>query len=759
MNLKHLLTKALLVVAMLGGGTTVLWADGTLRTLSSENYEAASDAFDWTAWNSDMLSLATGDATYGNYVKVDIGSTAANRGAYKTITPAYTFGTGYTTAAMTTLGYNVELDLKIQSGNTANRSKSDFVVPTAAFTTTTGTYSGTNYVFSLSQPTRDTNGASTMWYINDLDNTTGSTVTLSSSVWYHVKLVCTASSVAYTITNSSTSVDVATGSKAVDAIPSIWGLWTAVGRGYGFTYIDNINIYDYSSTDNVSTPSIDVAYNATNRTVTITGGTSTLGNNVTTYYTTDGTDPSSSSNVYSSPLDIDANCTIKAITISSSGAESTVVSQEVTVGKLTLATPTISATGFTNATGLSVNNPTFNFASNNSDLLGSPTATLSYTFTPDGGAESEATAGSSYTPTQYGTLKVVASADGYNSSEKSLVVSSLYTVSYTGRDYITATTSDISTTEGAWGDNYSVEWDGWESGLTANLLNINLSDDYHFRIQNTGTISLVNGWGWVRGDQKTYGYQSRYATEGNFVALKENYSKGEDASATTYQTVYCSSGTGIATSTITITAPAGYAVQQLYHYSASPTSVTKTISSAGWATYCSPYALDFSSAIDNLDAAYIVTGGTNGVLNKTAVTGTVPANTGLLLKGSEGTVTIPVTASGTTDVSANIMTGVTTATEIAAEAGWVLMVSPSLGFYKNTNAFTVGANTAYIPTSKLSDPTTARKYFSLFADETTGIANVSENVDDDTFVDLSGRRVAQPTKGLYIVNGKKVLVK
>ena len=223
--------------------------------------------------------------------------------------------------------------------------------------------------------------------------------------------------------------------------------------------------------------------------------------------------------------------------------------------------------------------------------------------------------------------------------------------------------------------------------------------------------------------------------------------------------------------TTTLTVPEGYFVAfqgakvysnnsqaRIDYLTLTPYKETKAISAAGWATYCSPYALDFSSAIDNLDAAYIVTGGANGVLTKTEVTGTVPANTGLLLKGN-GECAIPVVASSTTDVSDNILTGVTTATKIDAEAGWVLMDSPSLGFYKNTNAFTVGANTAYIPTSKLSDPTTARKYFSLFADETTGIANVSENVDDDTFVDLSGRRVAQPTKGLYIVNGKKVLVK
>ncbi len=42
---------------------------------------------------------------------------------------------------------------------------------------------------------------------------------------------------------------------------------------------------------------------------------------------------------------------------------------------------------------------------------------------------------------------------------------------------------------------------------------------------------------------------------------------------------------------------------------------------------------------------------------------------------------------------------------------------------------------------------------------TTGIANVKEEVKDNVIYDMQGRRVAQPGKGLFIINGKKVVLK
>jgi hypothetical protein len=49
-------------------------------------------------------------------------------------------------------------------------------------------------------------------------------------------------------------------------------------------------------------------------------------------------------------------------------------------------------------------------------------------------------------------------------------------------------------------------------------------------------------------------------------------------------------------------------------------------------------------------------------------------------------------------------------------------------------------------------------YFS-FDDGTTGINNIQRTLDDGAYYNLSGQRVETPAKGLYIKNGKKVIVK
>lgn len=194
-----------------------------------------------------------------------------------------------------------------------------------------------------------------------------------------------------------------------------------------------------------------------------------------------------------------------------------------------------------------------------------------------------------------------------------------------------------------------------------------------------------------------------------------------------------------------------------------PAVVSKTITAAGWATYCSPYALDFSSSVANLDAAYIVTGGDGSVLTKTEVTGTVPANTGLLLKG-EGECVIPVVASGdAANVSGNKLVGVTTETAGVAAGIYVLLNETSgeargLGFYKTTNAFTVGANTAYLPDG--FDGSGARAFYLFDDGDVTAIEGVkAQQTADGVYYNIAGQRVAQPKKGLYILNGRKVVVK
>ena len=85
---------------------------------------------------------------------------------------------------------------------------------------------------------------------------------------------------------------------------------------------------------------------------------------------------------------------------------------------------------------------------------------------------------------------------------------------------------------------------------------------------------------------------------------------------------------------------------------------------------------------------------------------------------------------------------------------YVLNGTNGAGFYKLKSTGTIGANKAYLTYSGAG----AREFF-LF-DEATGIEMPTvEDVNADAVVyDLQGRRVVNPTKGLYIVNGKKVFI-
>jgi hypothetical protein len=182
----------------------------------------------------------------------------------------------------------------------------------------------------------------------------------------------------------------------------------------------------------------------------------------------------------------------------------------------------------------------------------------------------------------------------------------------------------------------------------------------------------------------------------------------------------------------------------------SAVSVPVSISAAGYATYCSGYPLDFTDITDL--TAYTATKVVDGVqFNK--VTGKVPANTGLLVSGE--TTNVPVCASA--DPVENLLVGVTTETVKAAGTVFVLMNgSKGIGFYKNANDFTLRANSAYLPAEEVA----GARAFIGFDDETTGIAEMNTQKEDaKRMFDLQGRKVTKASKGLYIVDGRKVVVK
>ena len=186
-------------------------------------------------------------------------------------------------------------------------------------------------------------------------------------------------------------------------------------------------------------------------------------------------------------------------------------------------------------------------------------------------------------------------------------------------------------------------------------------------------------------------------------------------------------------------------------------AVAKEITAAGYATYCAPYALNFDGS--GVKAYFAKKKDGNNV--EFYEISNAPANTGLLLKADAGTYKLKmesVEGEAAANVDGNVLKGVLENTEVSAGSFVLMNGTQGVGFYKAASAFTVGANTAYI--EALADGE-ARSFIGFnFGGETTaieGIATVKEN--NGEVYNLQGQRVVKATKGLYIVNGKKVLLK
>lgn len=199
-----------------------------------------------------------------------------------------------------------------------------------------------------------------------------------------------------------------------------------------------------------------------------------------------------------------------------------------------------------------------------------------------------------------------------------------------------------------------------------------------------------------------------------------------------------------------------------YYVKAEIISKPVTIS-AGKATFSCNRALDFT---DTGISAYMITDASAGVLTPSAAMGKVPANTGLYIEGSNKTYNVPVVK--TSDASAVSTTG----NMLVAGSGAVVATTESEGtitnyiltnktingdaplkFYK-ANGNTVPAGKAYL---QIPTEYAAREFF-WFDGETTAVKAVKqEQKFDGKVFNLAGQRIANPTKGLYIVNGKKVI--
>ena len=176
-----------------------------------------------------------------------------------------------------------------------------------------------------------------------------------------------------------------------------------------------------------------------------------------------------------------------------------------------------------------------------------------------------------------------------------------------------------------------------------------------------------------------------------------------------------------------------------------------TIGSAGYTTYTTTGKVTMPSGV----TAYIATAVNTNTIHMEEVKN-VPASKPIVLKATAGTYYLPIITTDPDDVSGNILQSSNGSVTGDGETIFALGYKNStIGFYVVNDGQTVPAGKAYLKVGS-----GVREFLNFSFDEETGINSIENGkLTIDNYYDLSGRRVVKPTKGLYIVNGKKVFIK
>ena len=450
---------------------------------------------------------------------------------------------------------------------------------------------------------------------------------------------------------------------------------------------------------------------------------STITEGATIYYTTDGTNPTTSSSVYSTPITIDAAKTIKAIAVKDGYPDSDIATAAYTIAE-PCATPTFSVAAGAYSTAQSV---TISCATDG--------ATIYYTTNGTEPTSSSTAYTSAISLSSDKTLKAIAIKDGFANSA---IAEATYTFYAALPFMFDAGSSAIATTVGL-----SQEGLGSDYASSPKLKFDGTGDYLILKVNETiGTLAFnIKGNGFSGGTFKV-----QTSVDGSSYSDLASYTSLGDTQAEIFNNVpdnvrfikwiYTTKSSGNV-------ALGGINVQK--YVSITPAKTYTTLTSAK--------ALDFTGSGIK---AFIVKDddASDGYITLTEVS-KVPANTGLVLKAETtgSPIAVNVLTGAADDVTGNKMAGsATETTAIAANGGYIL----SEGAFHPALAGTLAAGKAYLNIA-VSAPT-----LTLDFGGTTGIKSVDNGqvtVDSSEVYNLNGQRVAQPTKGLYIVNGKKYMVK
>ena len=199
-------------------------------------------------------------------------------------------------------------------------------------------------------------------------------------------------------------------------------------------------------------------------------------------------------------------------------------------------------------------------------------------------------------------------------------------------------------------------------------------------------------------------------------------------------------------------------------------SAEVTLSEAGYATF---YDSKASYSLPEGLKAYIVSAATIDAITYKEVPYAIPSGVPVMLQSDNkrgGTYTLKPTGATGIYLGQNLLKGSDEATTTYADTEDCLFYKLAFGHSGSANAkvfgwywgadngaaFQIEGHRAWlaIPQDKAST-----RGYSLEDNGTTGINKVAADNKNDVYYNLNGQRIAAPTKGLYIINNKKVIIK
>ena len=194
---------------------------------------------------------------------------------------------------------------------------------------------------------------------------------------------------------------------------------------------------------------------------------------------------------------------------------------------------------------------------------------------------------------------------------------------------------------------------------------------------------------------------------------------------------------------------------------------TRTVTSGNYGTICLPFNATVAGADIFIISSKVMDKNDNTkvkYINFTPVQGnTMEAGKAYIFKATSSTLTATLSGNYSDAIAANGMMGNISSTSAIAVSSGNLIIKNNM-LYEVGTGVTCGQYKGYITPSTINVASARGANFMGFEDETTGIANLNVNDNDnlDTnapMYNLAGQRVNKSYKGVVIVNGKKMLNK